>query len=254
MSSRSDKHSLHIVVTIIVLGCSWLLQKTQMSPVLEAFYLATSPLQSQRQLLLEDKLTNARILELEQQNEELEQQNSQFKELLNYIEPEAKSTIPAPIIGRYQDGWWHQIIIGRGSKEGIQEDYVVTGIGGIVGRIIAVTPNTSRVLLISHPSSRIGAVVTRSRHLGYLQGNEGKTATMHFFAKVTDIKVGDAVSISPLSNLYPPGMPIGKIISVNYDQGPAPKAEVELTAPLESLEWLIVHPFASKVIDSIDHE
>ena len=245
MSSWSDKHSLPVVLTVIVLGCSWLLKETQMSPVLEAYYLATSPLQSQRQLLLEDRLTNARILELEQKNEELQQQNSQFKQLLNYIEPEAESTIPAPIIGRYQDGWWHQIILGRGSKDGIQEGYIVTGIGGIVGRIVAVTPNTSRVLLVSHPSSRVGVVVTRSRHLGYLQGNEGQTATMHFFAKVTDIKPGDGISISPLSNLYPPGKPIGKIISVNYDEGPAPKAEVEFTAPLEYLEWLVVHPFVS---------
>ena len=248
MNSWSDKHTVPIVITIIVLGSSWLLKQSQMSPILEAYYLATSPLQSQRQLLLEDKLTNARILELEQKNEELQQQNSQFKELLNYIEPEAKSTIPAPIIGRYQDGWWHQVIIGRGSKDGIQPGYVVTGIGGVVGRIIAVTPNTSRILLVSHPSSRVGVVVTKSRHLGYLQGNDGQTATMHFFAKVTDIKPGDAISISPLSNLYPTGMPIGKIISVNYDRGPAPKAEVEFTAPLESLEWLIVHPFQPQVL------
>ncbi|MEM9275459.1 MAG: rod shape-determining protein MreC [Cyanobacteria bacterium P01_F01_bin.143] len=249
MSSWSENTSLQILVTIIVLGGSWLLKQTQMSPVLEAYYLATSPLQSQRQLLLEDKLTNARILELEQQNEELEQQNNQFKQLLNYIEPESTTAIPAPIIGRYQDGWWHQILIGRGSKDGIQEGYVVTGIGGLVGRIVAVTPNTSRVRLVSHPSSRVGAVVTRSRHLGYLQGNEGKTATMHFFSKVTDIKVGDAISISPLSNLYPPGTAIGKITSVTYDEGPAPKAEVELTAPLESLEWLVVQPFLPKELN-----
>ena len=82
----------------------------------------------------------------------------------------------------------------------------MTGIGGVVGRIVAVTPNTSRVLLVSHPSSRVGVVVTKSRHLGYLQGNDGQTATMHFFDKVTDIKPGDGISISALSNLYPPGL------------------------------------------------
>jgi len=249
MSSWSGKPSLQIFVTVIILGGSWLLKQTQMAPVLEVYYLATSPLRSQRQLLLEDKLTNARILELEQKNEELAQQNNQFKQLLGYIDSQSATAIPAPIIGRYQDGWWHQIIIGRGSNDGIQEGYIVTGIGGLVGRIVAVTPNTSRVLLISHPNSRLGAVVTRSRHLGYLQGNEGKTATMHFFAKVTDIKPGDAISISPLSNLYPPGTAIGKIISVTYDEGPAPKAEVELTAPLESLEWLVVQPFQPKKIN-----
>ena len=247
MSSWSDKNITHILVTIIVLGCSWLLKQTQMAPILEIYYLATSPLQSQRQLLLEDKLTNARILELEQRNEELEQQNSQFKQLLSYIEPEAQSTVPAPIIGRYQDGWWHQVIIGRGSKDGIQPGYVVSGIGGVVGRVVAVTTNSSRVLLLSHPSSRVGAVVTKSRHLGYLQGNDGKTATMHFFAKVTNIKPGDVISTSPLSNLYPPGMALGKIVTVTYDEGPAPKAEVELTAPLESLEWVVVDPFSSQV-------
>nr|MDJ0649774.1 rod shape-determining protein MreC [Xenococcaceae cyanobacterium MO_188.B19] len=153
----------------------------------------------------------------------------------------------APIIGRNMDSWWHQAILGKGSNDGIEKGHIVTGIGGVVGRVIAVTPNTSQILLISDPNSRVGAVISRNRHVGYLQGKSSQNPTLTLFNKVTDIKPGDAIATSPLSNLYPPGIPIGRIKSIRYDQGAAPEAEVELTVPLELLEWVVVYPFKPKL-------
>ena len=242
-----DKGSGRIILTLAALSIAWLFKYTKAVPMMEVYHIAVAPFTSNRQLLLEDRLTNARILELEQRIEELEQQNSQFKKLLAYNTSEAKSGIIAPIIGRNVDSWWHQVILGKGSNDGIEEGYIVTGIGGVVGRVIGVTPNTSRVLLISDPNSRIGAVVSRNRQVGYVQGKNSQTAIMSFFAKVTDLKTGDVIATSSLGNLYPPGIPIGRIKSIRYDRGAAPEAEVELTVPLELLEWVTVQPFAPKL-------
>ncbi|MDJ0533765.1 MAG: rod shape-determining protein MreC [Xenococcaceae cyanobacterium MO_207.B15] len=247
MNRWRDKRRWRTLQIIAALGIAWLLKYAQASPLMEIYYLAASPFTSNRQLLLEDRLTNARILELEHRLEELEQQNTQFKKLLGYQGSESKSGVIAPIIGRNVDSWWHQVILGKGSNEGIEEGYIVTGIGGVVGRVIGVTPNTSRILLISDPNSRIGAVVSRNRHVGYLQGKNSQTATMTFFAQVSDLQPGDAVTTSPISNLYPSGIPIGSIKSVRYDKGATPEAEVELTVPLELLEWVVVHPFKPKL-------
>jgi rod shape-determining protein MreC len=242
-----DKHSLQAISTVVALGAAVAIGQSRGWAIAEAYYFLVTPFNSQRQLLLEDRLTNARILELEQRNVELEQQNRQFKQLLgDGVSPTTKSTI-APIIGRNADRWWHQITLGRGSKEGIKVGHVVMGIGGIVGRVTEVTPHTSRVLLISDSLSRVGATLSRNRQLGYIQGKDDKTVVMRFFTKVTDIKPGDAVTTSALSNLYPSGLPIGKVKSVKTDSSPAPEAEITLTAPIELLEWVTVRPFQPKL-------
>jgi rod shape-determining protein MreC len=238
-----DKRNLQTTFTVLALGLAWSIATTRASILSEAYYFIVSPFQSDKQLLLEDKLTNARILELEQRLAELERQNKQFKQLLDEYNPEDHKEIAAPVIGRSIDRWWHQVMLGKGSKDGIKEGFIVMGIGGVVGRVTEVTPRTSRVLLISDAQSRVGAVVSRNRHLGFVKGKDDGTLTMEFFAKVADLKPGDAISTSPLSKLYPPGLPIGKIASVSSNSSPAPKAEIELSAPIELLEWVVVKPF-----------
>ena len=241
-----DKHSLQTILIVLALGSAWLIKQTHGGQIAEIYYFLTSPFQSKQQLLLEDKLTNARILELEQRISELEQQNNKFRQLLDYVESQPAKTITAPIIGHSADRWWSQVTLGRGSKDGIKQGYVVMGIGGVVGRVIRVTPHTSRVLLISDPVSRVGTVLSRNRQPGFIRGKDAQTVVMRFFAQVEDIKPGDAIATSTLSSLYPPGLSIGRVKSVKSDNSPAPEAEIELTAPIELLEWVIVQPFEPK--------
>ncbi len=242
-----DKQKGKTFGVMVALSVAWLFKYFQAAPIMELYYLVVFPFTSDRQLLLEDHLANARILELEQRIEELEQQNAQFQKIVDYQGSQSKSGVIAPIIGRNMDSWWHQVILGKGTNDGIEKGYVVTGIGGLIGRVVGVTPNTSQILLISDPNSRLGAMISRNRHMGYLQGKSSHNPTLTFFTKVTDLKPGDAIATSPLSNLYPPGIPIGRIKSIRHDRGAAPEAEVELTAPLELLEWVVVYPFKPKI-------
>lgn len=247
MNRWQEEQKFKIIGSIVALVIAWLLKHFQAAPIIEAYYLMSTPFQSQNQLVMEDRLTNARILELEQQITELEQQNQQFKQLLAQVEPKKESDVVAPIIGRSVDSWWSQITLGKGSSDGVEPGYIVLGIGGIVGRVVSVTDHTSRVLLISDPNSRVGVTVSRSRNLGYLRGKNSQTAVMQFFSKVTDIKAGDAIATSPLGNLYPQGMTIGRVVTVDYNRGAAPEAEIQLTAPLDSLEWVVIRPFKPKL-------
>ena len=66
---------------------------------------------------------------------------------------------------------------------------------------------------------------------------------MHFFNQENDIKPGDDITTSSLSKLYPPGLPVGKVKSQEQQQNAAVKVEVELTAPIASLEWVTVQSF-----------
>ncbi len=243
MSRWWDRYGFRTILILVALIIAFWVKHTQAAFLSEVYYFVVNPFQSQQQLAIEDRLTNARILELEQNISELEQQNKQLKQLLNYTEVQEGKTIAAPVIRRNRDRWWNTVTLGRGRQEGIEPGYIVMGIGGVVGRVTHVTPHTSKVLLISDSTSRVGTILSRNRQLGYIKGKGSSTVIMHFFAEATDVKSGDDISTSNLSKLYPPGLPIGKVKSTDKNEDGLVEVEVELTAPINILEWVVVQDF-----------
>lgn len=238
------KYFKRVISMALALVAAIFIYQTRATAITEAYYFLVSPWQSSRQLKLEDKLTNARILELENRLSELKQQNEQLKEIIDYRDRQQEpKAIAAPVIGRSADRWWEQITLGKGSQDGIEPGFFVTGVGGVVGRVTQTTTHTSKILLISDIRSRIGVVDSRSRHLGVIKGKSGQTAVISFFEKVVDVTPGDPIATSPLSSLYPPGLPIGRVKKIDLQKVPAPEAEIELSAPLNLLEWVVVHSF-----------
>jgi len=235
-----DRNGVAIVLGGLTLSAAWLVRQSQGTALFEAYQLMTRPFQSGP--TQEERLTDARVLELKQQLVELESQNQKLKELLDYGKTQKQQGIVAPVVGRSADHWWQQVTLGRGSQEGIKVGFVVMGPGGLVGRVISVTPNSSRVLLISDATSKVGAVISRSRSMGFMRGQGSNRAVLQFFDKVPDVRRGDVVSTSPVSQLFPSGLPLGRVESVNLDKSPAPEAVIELTSPISYLEWVILYP------------
>lgn len=238
-----DKHRLQVILATLALSTALVLRQTGATFVFELYRFLARPFQpaAPKEAVLE----NAQTRELQERLIELESQNQRLQELLGYTSQTKKSGIAAPVVGRSADHWWHQITLGRGSRHGIKTGDVVTAPGGVVGRITRVTPNTSRVLLLSDPSSRVGVTISRSRNMGYMRGQANNRAVLEFFDKVPDVRKGDVVSTSTLSQLYPAGLPIGRIESVNMRKSPAPEAIVELSAPVSYVEWTMVYPHAA---------
>jgi rod shape-determining protein MreC len=235
-----DRYGLKIGLIALALGIAWGLRYTRGEPIFEIYQALSRPFQGQPSQT--DILADARIREFQQRVVELEQQNQTLKELIGYASSRSTPGVVAPVIGRSADHWWQQVTLGRGNRDGIQQGAVVSGTGGIVGRVVQVTPNTSRVLLISDPTSQIGVVVSRSRSMGYMRGQSANRAVMEFFDKVPDVRPGDTIATSSFSQLFPPGLPIGTVESINLDQSPAPEAVIDLSAPIGSLEWVVVDP------------
>ncbi|MBM0743858.1 rod shape-determining protein MreC [Phormidium sp. CLA17] len=236
-----DRHRLQIILTSLSLGSAVFLRQTEGAVLYEAYRLLTFPFQPN----LERKaaLDNAQVQELEQRLTELESQNQQLRSLVGYISETKKSQITAPVVGRSADHWWQHLILGRGTQGGVQPGSIVMAPGGVVGRVVSATSNTSRVLLLSDPSSRVGATVSRSRNMGYVRGQTSNRAIMEFFDKVPDVRQGDVITTSALSKLFPAGLPIGRVQSVNLNKSPAPEAIIELSTPISFLEWAVVYPY-----------
>lgn len=225
---------------ILAVSAAFWVRQTQGSLLFEIYNWLSLPFQPSP--VQQEILVNARIKELEIKLQELEQQNNSLTQLLNSTKSKKLKGVVAPVIGRSADYWWKKVTLGKGSKDGIQEDFIVMGTGGLVGRITRVTPNTSQVLLVSDPTSKVGVGIIRSRQMGFMKGQGNDTAVMEFFDDVPDIKVGDFVSTSAYSQLFPAGWPVGTVESINLTNTPAPEAIVKLSAPLNILEWVNVYP------------
>ncbi|MGC9528119.1 MAG: rod shape-determining protein MreC [Limnospira sp.] len=244
------------LLTLAILTALWV-RHTQGAALFEVYYWISRPFQADPEELVERQTrveaTEPRIQKLEAEIEELKRENQTLQELLGYVSSKPKQpAIVAPVIARSADHWWQQVTLGRGSKDGIRPDALVMAPGGLAGRIIAVTPHTSKVLLLSDPSSQIGVAVTRSRQMGYLRGNESNRGVLALFNTVPDVKPGDVVATSAFSQIVPPGWPVGKVVSVDINKATGPEAIVEFFTPLDTLEWVAIYPNEQQAPESPD--
>jgi rod shape-determining protein MreC len=169
----------------------------------------------------------------------LERDNLRLRSLLELQQDNAKR-LRAPVIARDPGGWWQQLLLGKGSLQGLRPTQAVMGPGGLIGRVASVTPTTARVTLLTDSGSRVGVWVARTQSHGMLSGVGAGRPLLRFLEKDPQIRPGDLVVTSPASTLVPPNLPVGVVQRVEVDADPAPEAVVQLSAPIEAVDWVQV--------------
>ena len=170
----------------------------------------------------------------------LEEDNIRLRRALFLQEFNNEKRISAAVISRSSNGWWQQLEINKGAKEGILKGQTVIGPGGLIGLIDSTTPLTSRVRLLTDPGHQIGAWIDRTKSHGILTGMGTNRPKLIFLNKNSLAKIGDAVTTSPASTLLPPNLVIGVVQFVDEKALPAPFAIVQLTASPEAIDWVQV--------------
>jgi len=167
----------------------------------------------------------------------LEAENARLRGLIG-LQQASPKRLTAPVIAREPAGWWHTLLLGRGSLQGVAEGQAVLAPGGLIGLVSSVTPSTARVTLLTDPASRVGVWVGRTRHHGLLTGLGTPRPVVRFLEKEPGVVPGDVVTTSPASTLVPSDLPVGVIQSVDAGADPAPEAVVQLAAPVGSVDWV----------------
>ena len=97
--------------------------------------------------------------------------------------------MPAQVIGEDISNWARTIVIDKGSRSGLRHGMPVVAAEGVVGRVIKVAPNSSRVLLVTDASSAIAALIQRTRTRGVARGL-GRDLSVEYALNEADIQVG----------------------------------------------------------------
>jgi len=146
--------------------------------------------------------------------------------------------ILAAVISRKTGSWWRQIILNKGSRDGVKIGSTVVGPGGLLGRVKNTSLFTSSVRLLTSPESKLGVWVDRIQVNGLLVGSGDDYPNLVIYSKDADIKVGDFVSSSPASTLLPPNIPIGIVKSVEEPLQAKKMAKVVLLAKPHVIDWV----------------
>ena len=170
---------------------------------------------------------------------QLDADNRRLRSLLE-LQGQGGRELAAAVISRQTGGWWQQLVIGRGELQGLRPGMAVTAPGGLIGRIASVTPTAASVTLLTDPGSRAGVWVGRVRRHGLLTGIGTSRPLLRFLEKDPGVRPGDVVVTSPASTLVAPNLTVGVIQSVDDRAVPATEAVVQLSAPVEAVDWVQV--------------
>lgn len=177
----------------------------------------------------ENDALKQRIQELEvevKQKEDLTFETNRLKSLLELKERSPYKILPAQIIGRDPSAWFDTSIINRGSLDGVKLNMPVATNGALVGRVIAVSPLTAQIALITKDKSGLGAVIGElgnSNALGVVSGTGKKeTLEMGYVPGSVEVKAGETVYTTGQDGIYPPGLKLGEIFEVRSGSATVP--------------------------------
>jgi rod shape-determining protein MreC len=168
----------------------------------------------------------------------LKKDNLRLRRILSLQESSNDYNISAAVISRKIGSWWRQIILNKGSRDGVEIGNIVIGPGGLLGIVKNTSFFTSSVTLITSPESKLGVWVDRIQINGLLVGLGDDYPSLILYSKDADIKVGDFVSSSPASTLLPPNIPIGIVQSIDETLKSKKTAKISLLAKPHVIDWV----------------
>lgn len=166
-------------------------------------------------------------------SDEVVQENSRLKGMLDLKQGGKYPMVAAYVIGRDPSNWGATLFIDKGERDGLKVGMPVVNSSSIIGKILEVGKNTSKVILLSDPSFSVASMLERSREQGLISGTLQGKCRMRYLSPDADIRVGDRVITSNLSSSFPEGLLIGEVTGIEESQS-SPTMEC-LVAPAVSL-------------------
>lgn len=176
---------------------------------------------------------NEILKEMHMQSRKIEIENRLLADLLNYIIPPEAKFKTVRVIAEEGDAFSHSLIAYTGPNSDIKKGQIAISDKGVVGRIENIGNIYSKIILISDINSKIPVMIERSRARGILSGDNTPLPKLVFTSADADISVGDIVVTSGVAGVFPPGLPIGKVVSASKNN-----IRVKSFSSLDQLEYL----------------
>jgi rod shape-determining protein MreC len=154
-------------------------------------------------------------LEIERQRLlEADATNRRLQQLLDFRSELPNRAITATIIASSATSWFQSCTLNKGSADGVGKGMAVVTPLGVVGKVVAVTGGTAKILLLTDPNSGIDVLVQRTRSRGIVSGSLESGTVLKYMKRSEDIQEGDRLVTSGLDNVFPKGLLVGTVVRV----------------------------------------
>lgn len=170
--------------------------------------------------------------------EELELQNS----LTDF------QTISGTVISRNPDNWVDQIVVDRGSQDGVAVGMPVMAGNGLIGRISEVNPTSSKIVLLTNieqTANQVSSEIVLEEEIiyGLISGYDSSNdrLVMSQITSTLEISEGELITTSGLGGMIPRGLVIGEVEEVSMDaHGLAQQVYVRPAADFDNLRYVTI--------------
>jgi rod shape-determining protein MreC len=179
-------------------------------------YLALIDVRSDNQEL------RSRIEQLEAERlttQEIRLQNERLRSLVGLVEQEKFQGVAASVVGSTPNGWVNGIVINRGSADGVLPGMAVVSAQGIVGQVVASSLHAANVLLLVDHSSGVDVFTQDGRTRGVVSGVGPRKCSLLYVRREEQVRLGDVIVTSGMDRVYPKGIMVGKIVTVEENSG-----------------------------------
>ena len=226
------------VVDRFVPGFDWaLVPVARLAEFARGFESYQSLLEENRELRHE--LRGMRMLKAEAAAHE--RQNNMLRKRNNVHPEESRTFVTGQVIADSGSPFRQAVIVNVGARDGVVDGWAVTDGFGLVGRISGVGGETSRVILLTDPSSRLPVIIGSSRERAIAEGNNSSAPVLTFLDSGDAVRPGDLVATSGDGRVFPANLPVGSV-----ERGRAGRLQVRLSADYGRLEFLQILRYRPK--------
>ena len=164
--------------------------------------------------LRNEQTRNAQAL---QQGQFLASENAHLRQLLAASERLPVKSVMSEMLYDTRDPFTRKIVLNRGSQHGVALGQPVIDDSGVIGQVTRLYPFTTEVTLLTDRDQAISVQVVRSgvRSVAYGRGQSG-VLELRFIAASADIRKGDTLVTSGLDGVYPAGLAVATVLSVEH--------------------------------------
>jgi rod shape-determining protein MreC len=133
------------------------------------------------------------------------------------------------------------LVINKGQLDNVHENMVAFTHEGLVGRVVTAAGHSSRVLMITDARSAVDAYVQNSRARCIVVGQNRKQSIVRYLSRDAEVKPGDTLISSGLGGIFPKGLPLGRISSLEPGEGMLfYRAEMKPAFNLDKIEEVLI--------------
>jgi len=149
---------------------------------------------------------------------QLAAENAQLRRLLGIADTARQPAVVVQVLYEPPSAFSRRLIFNKGSASGIAPGMPVIDEGGVVGQVVRVTSRTSEAAMVTDEQVSIPVQLLRNGlRLIAFGGNAPGRIEVRYLNANADIREGDMLVTSGLGGLFPPGLPVGRVNTVERD-------------------------------------